>query len=427
MSNSPTAMFDGVKTVPDNSDSDDETMSASSAESEGVRSVNGALLRTGSHASTGSRTSSMRAKPIKKIPANTEAASQEDEMEAIAELEKAATSGIANLHDLRLGLNIRTIIKLLKSPTLENLTQLSLQENGFETLPHNIFESVPNLVKLALSDNKLTFIPYSVMTLKKLEVLLLDHNNISSVPATFDIAEPLEMPALQVIGLDWNKLTEYPAHLHEIAPNLRKVYICENLDIHNLPPLDTFPPSPPIEMRLDNRPSLLEQFARGGYDSRLIVDWNKIFPDKVMDYVYLGSLRTAQCETIYRELDIKYVLTAGRNLEAVIAEDMQQLALPLDDLPGENISLFFKEAFNFIDQAIADKKGVLLHCFAGLSRSVTVMVAYLMKTRYPISARAALELVKQARPNSNPNDGFMKSLEKYEGQLRVENGEAPPA
>jgi protein-tyrosine phosphatase len=418
MPSSPTTTMNiaGVETIEDNCESDEES-NISSSSSEDPK--NGALLRTGSEAGNNSRTSSMRAKPIKKIPPPT-AENQlcdEEVREALEETRKAKTTGQANLHSLHLGLDSNLIKNLLQND-LTNLRELILSENCIESLPHNIFDKLRNLVKLDLTNNKLTMIPMSAMCLPRLQVLLLDHNFISSVPATYDIMEPLLLPELHTIGLEWNRLTEFPSHLHEIAPSLRKIYICENLGIQNLPPVESFPLGETrTEVRLDNRPTLMEQYRRGGYEARIAADWNKIYPDKVIDFVFLGSLRTAQCSEVYRDLDIKYVLTAGRNLEVYLPEGMIQLELPLDDVPGENISLFFKDAFDFIDKAIAEKKGVLLHCFAGLSRSVTVMVAYLMKTNYPIKMREALQIVKQARPNSHPNDGFIRSLEAYEDAL----------
>jgi len=415
-------MVEGVPTVEDNSSSDDDMTSDSS---EGVRTERGGLMRTGSNASTGSRTNSMRAKPIKKIPASPDGEiSPDDVQEAVAEVERAAKSGSANLHQLRLGLDVGLIKKLIQNNNLAGLTELVLSENGIESLPHSIFDRVPKLQKLDLSNNKLTVIPLSAMTLPCLHTLLLDHNQISGVPATYDIAEPLELPSLTKIGLDWNKLTEFPSHLYEVAPKLKNIFMSDNLGLQSLPPLDSFPlpgADGKVELKLDNKPTLQDQFKRGGYDARIVVEWNKIYPDKVMDYVYLGSIRTAQCVEVYHDLDIKYVLTAGRELDVYLAKGMVQLELLLDDVPNEDPSPFFSEAFDFIDKAISEKKGVLLHCFAGLSRSVTVCVAYLMKTRYPMTMDEALELVRTARPSSHPNEGFLRVLRRFEEQLKEQH------
>lgn len=51
---------------------------------------------------------------------------------------------------------------------------------------------------------------------------------------------------------------------------------------------------------------------------------------------------------------------------------------------------------------------VLVHCYAGISRSATVVIAYLMKKR-DIGHRQAMSLVSQYRPQINPNSG-VKSI-----------------
>lgn len=397
-------------------DSDSESSGNDSDASEGVRSTTGSLHRTASASSkTLGKHDSMRQTMLgRRNPAA--AGDPANEAEIDAELDSAQSSGVVNLHQLNVG-DRDTAWYTRNFTRLVHLREVCLSEANIGALPHNIFDKVRLLEKIDLSNNKLNTIPTSIMTLPRLKYLLLDHNQISSVPVSWDAAEPYELHSLLEVGLEWNKLSEFPSHLLEIAPLLEKVFMCENVGIQNLPPLACFPSTHRMEIRLDNRPSLMEQFERGGYAQCLAVNWNKIYPDKVMEYVFLGSLRTAQCVEVYRDLDIKFVLTAGRGLSVHLEKGMDQLELPVDDVPGADISGFFDEAFQFIDKARSTQRGVLIHCFAGLSRSVTVMVAYLMKFR-GLPRDAALEEVRRARPNACPNDGFMVKLTQYEGKLR---------
>eukprot|EP00658_Telonema_sp_P-2_P033341 TRINITY_DN24490_c0_g1_i12.p1 TRINITY_DN24490_c0_g1~~TRINITY_DN24490_c0_g1_i12.p1 ORF type:complete len:136 (-),score=30.28 TRINITY_DN24490_c0_g1_i12:393-800(-) len=99
---------------------------------------------------------------------------------------------------------------------------------------------------------------------------------------------------------------------------------------------------------------------------------------------------------------------------------MRHLELVVDDIPGaaSDIEPLFDEAIAFITEARKAKRGILIHCFAGLSRSVTITVAYLMKTLYPMTRDDALALIRQSRPAAEPNRGFMETLLKYEKVLR---------
>lgn len=53
---------------------------------------------------------------------------------------------------------------------------------------------------------------------------------------------------------------------------------------------------------------------------------------------------------------------------------------------------------------------VLIHCVAGISRSVTFTIAYIM-TVTGLSYLQAFTVVQSRRPMANPNDGFKKQLE----------------
>ena len=58
----------------------------------------------------------------------------------------------------------------------------------------------------------------------------------------------------------------------------------------------------------------------------------------------------------------------------------------------------------------------LVHCVSGVSRSVTICLAYLMKY-YNITLRNAFRYVSVRRPIVNPNTGFWKQLIRYEIRL----------
>ena len=70
----------------------------------------------------------------------------------------------------------------------------------------------------------------------------------------------------------------------------------------------------------------------------------------------------------------------------------------------------------FIDEARLGMNGILVHCFAGISRSVTVIVAYLMsKNAMPLNE--AYDFVKKCKPNISPNFNFMGQLLEFEKAL----------
>lgn len=80
--------------------------------------------------------------------------------------------------------------------------------------------------------------------------------------------------------------------------------------------------------------------------------------------------------------------------------------------------------------------GVLVHCVAGVSRSVTVTLAYLMQ-RHRLCLRDAFELVRSRKTDIAPNFHFMRQLHSFERDLglhehsaslsKVRTASPPPA
>lgn len=71
------------------------------------------------------------------------------------------------------------------------------------------------------------------------------------------------------------------------------------------------------------------------------------------------------------------------------------LYLPADDHETFNIAKFFEESYDFIDRFLQETN-VLVHCLAGVSRSVSLVIAYLMK-KHGHDYRKAYHFVKGKR------------------------------
>jgi len=87
------------------------------------------------------------------------------------------------------------------------------------------------------------------------------------------------------------------------------------------------------------------------------------------------------------------------------------------DLPNTDIVSHFDECFAFIDNAIDAGGRVLVHCMAGVSRSASIVIGYLMKVK-DMDFETAFNHVKAKRPSIRPNDGFMRQLQNYGCQLK---------
>ncbi|XP_022874736.1 dual specificity protein phosphatase 1-like isoform X2 [Olea europaea var. sylvestris] len=133
--------------------------------------------------------------------------------------------------------------------------------------------------------------------------------------------------------------------------------------------------------------------------TKIIKDDN--IPCKIEEGLYLGSLGAANNKSTLRSLNITHILTVAHSLSPAHSNDFIYKTIPVMDREDVDISQYFSECFNFIEEDKKTGGGVLVHCFAGRSRSVTIVVAYLMM-KIGISLSEALEHVKRKRPVVSP-------------------------
>lgn len=88
-----------------------------------------------------------------------------------------------------------------------------------------------------------------------------------------------------------------------------------------------------------------------------------------------------------------------------------------------NLKPHFEECANFIDKALTSKGRIYVHCYRGVSRSTSAIIAYLMKIK-GMDFKAAKNLCRVKRPIVNPNSGFIRQLIEYSYDLMKVNREA---
>ncbi|KAF5179779.1 Dual specificity phosphatase [Thalictrum thalictroides] len=152
------------------------------------------------------------------------------------------------------------------------------------------------------------------------------------------------------------------------------------------------------------------------YASKRIKDDN--VPSQIEEGLFLGSLAAACDKDTLKSLNITHILTVAQSLKPAYPNDFICKKIEVADRPESDIAQHFDECFHFIDEAKKMGGAVLVHCFAGKSRSVTIIVAYLMrKCRMTLSQ--ALVHVKSKRPQVVPNAGFLLQLQNFEISLRM--------
>ncbi|KAB1214247.1 Dual specificity protein phosphatase 1 [Morella rubra] len=140
-------------------------------------------------------------------------------------------------------------------------------------------------------------------------------------------------------------------------------------------------------------------------------------PCEIEEGLFLGSIGAANNKNALKSLNVTHILTVASSLPPAHPNDFVYKVINVTDREDTDIKQYFDECFNFIDEARRLGGGVLVHCFVGKSRSVTIVVAYLMK-KHGMSLSHALEHVKSKRPLAAPNSGFISQLKDFENSLQ---------
>lgn len=137
-------------------------------------------------------------------------------------------------------------------------------------------------------------------------------------------------------------------------------------------------------------------------------------PDKIPaciieNELYLGSQDSVDNDNIH-QYGITHILSVGIDIPEFSSDvNLIKKFIPLLDLPTEDIKSAINESIYFISYAIQNGGKVLVHCNAGVSRSATIVIAYLIiEKNYTFSN--AMQLVKSKRECICPNSGFIIQL-----------------
>jgi len=290
------------------------------------------------------------------------------------------------------------------------LQSLTAHLNGLRTVPGSILSKLVTLTHLNLGQNELLELPSEIGLLSNLTHLDVNRNRLQGLP------EEVGNLKLRQVNLDYNELDTFPACLSRIR-GLQRCFLVNNEDVVSLP--TTIENWEDCTLAVTNTPQLMGFWAikQNKYPTVQIL-WDKVYPDQVTEHVFLGSLRCTQSEKVYKVLNISALVTAGKGLQVIdpLPKGVEQYALNVDDAPDQTLVPFFDSVYEYIEKIVKEDRRVLIHCFAGLSRSVTFVCAYLMRKRR-IPFKTALLLVKRARPAVNPNLGFRRQLIDFEETL----------
>ncbi|KAK5908970.1 hypothetical protein CgunFtcFv8_016984 [Champsocephalus gunnari] len=132
----------------------------------------------------------------------------------------------------------------------------------------------------------------------------------------------------------------------------------------------------------------------------------------VRPFILLGSQDAAHDEETLQRLKVTHVLNVAYGVSNLLPDQLVYKTLQILDIPDTDITSYLEECSGFIELARRQGGVVLVHCNAGVSRSSSVVIGYLM-LREGLTFDDAYSQVKLARPSTRPNPGFYQQLQTY--------------
>ena len=129
----------------------------------------------------------------------------------------------------------------------------------------------------------------------------------------------------------------------------------------------------------------------------------------ILPYLYLGSIKDAK--------DRRYNYIVNVSDQSYTKPYTPVITLLSDDIPTYKISKYFSAFNDLMNGFEARRETCLVHCIQGISRSATIVAAYLMY-KYNMTPSEAISYIRQKREIVNPNPGFMRQLTNYHAKLR---------
>nr|XP_046172614.1 dual specificity protein phosphatase 10-like isoform X2 [Oncorhynchus gorbuscha] len=153
-------------------------------------------------------------------------------------------------------------------------------------------------------------------------------------------------------------------------------------------------------------------------ESGMTPDVENAVVSPILPFLFLGNERDAQDLDLLLRLNIGYVVNVTTHLPLyhLGSSLIHYKRLPATDNSKQNLRQYFEEVFEFIEEAHQSGRGVLVHCQAGVSRSATIIIAYLMKHTL-MTMTDAYKYVRGRRPVVSPNLNFMGQLLEFERDL----------
>jgi len=163
--------------------------------------------------------------------------------------------------------------------------------------------------------------------------------------------------------------------------------------------------------------NLKEELSMDNNEIKKEEDYNEI----VNDFLYISGYKTASTVSDLQSMKITNIINCSGDLcENLSFSGINYLTLNIRDNVSENIECLFFKCINYINEAKEKKGRVLIHCYKGVSRSVSILISYLIYL-YKWTYDEAFDFVQSKRSIANPNIGFYLQLKTFHKRITLDS------
>jgi len=141
---------------------------------------------------------------------------------------------------------------------------------------------------------------------------------------------------------------------------------------------------------------------------------------QITDQIWVGSYGEVCNDQFLDERKITHILCCAEEfaLRAGFPYSKDRIGYKIslvDDVADEKTMENFLEGASKLNEWVSNKKNVFVHCFAGMSRSVSVVITYFMIYK-GWSYEVAFNHLKHCRRQTNPHPGYIPILKQIESK-----------
>ena len=136
---------------------------------------------------------------------------------------------------------------------------------------------------------------------------------------------------------------------------------------------------------------------------------------KIDNNIYLGSSINAANYKELKDIGIKCIINVTKAISNYYEDNEDEFdyyRISVEDIENESIINNLDLVYKYIDRQIKKNKKILIHCFAGRSRSAAVVLFYLIK-KYNLNIKEAYDLILKKRHVVNINKSFYNEINNY--------------